>query len=308
MRDSNIIERAYQLIGEPIDPIQKVSEDIAEIVNYRESEAGETVEYFASPAQNRGAATIISADGAGSLTYHKVELKTVTALSFSGLQSNLETVLLDEILNSKDQLALAQKKEAIITSMSNQEAANVMALIFGYAGGEVNKVTGLDFLDTLILMKEKISNFSSNYVLLCASDVYNALEKYDVDNKAVYNYRLPIKEVLASMNVVKIIKVLGIDKNAADILPAGHCALVGISNKAIEGKPITLLRRKMPKGIAEYSGCAEGAVRLIDVAKIPTIINGSGANTLGYGVFGYSSVIQVLLNPACVAWCDDILI
>jgi hypothetical protein len=82
---------------------------------------------------------------------------------------------------------------------------------------------------------------------------------------------------------------------------------VGRNSGLAAGRPITFLRRKFSKEIAELSGAAEGAVRLIDVAKTPTVINGSSANTLGYGVFGYESIIQVLTNYRAIAWSDDLI-
>ena len=107
MDRSKALETAYQLINSPIDPNQKCALILEDIVNYKESEAGETVEYFASPAQDRGVDDIYTADANGLVTFHKVPLKGVTALSFVGLQSKEETVLINEVLNSKDQTALA---------------------------------------------------------------------------------------------------------------------------------------------------------------------------------------------------------
>jgi hypothetical protein len=244
------------------------------------------------------------------LTYHKIGLKTVTALTFVGLQSKLETVLIDEILNSKDQSALAQKKEAIIRAMDSEEVKRILNLCLAVASQEVNKVTGMDLLDTIILMKEKVSNYATDYVLLVASDVMNEIESYDKDNVSTFNYKMSIKEELAKIGIVKIVKVLGdsgLAGSSTPTLAAGKAILVGRNSGLAAGRPITFLRRKFSKEIAELSGAAEGAVRLIDVAKTPTVINGSSANTLGYGVFGYESIIQVLTNYRAIAWSDDLI-
>jgi len=310
MERKDVIDRAYQLINEPIDPNLKCGVEIVDIVNYKESEAGETVEYFASSAQDRAADDIYAADANGTLTYHKIGLKTVTALTFVGLQSKLETVLIDEILNSKDQSALAQKKEAIIRAMDSEEVRRILNLCLAVASQEVNKTTGMDLLDTIIAMKEKVSNYATDYVLLVASDVMNEIESYDKDNVSTFNYKMSIKEELAKIGIVKIVKVLGDSYYAGSTTPtlaAGKAILVGRNSGLAAGRPITFLRRKFSKEIAELSGAAEGAVRLIDVAKTPTVINGSSANTLGYGVFGYESIIQVLTNFRAIAWSDDLI-
>ena len=310
MERKDVIDRAYQLINEPIDPNLKCAVELADIVNYKESEAGETVEYFASAAQDRGADTIYAADANGTLVYAKVGLKTVTALTFVGLQSKLETVLIDEILNSKDQSALAQKKEAIIRAMDSEEVHRILNLCLAVPSQEVNKVTGMDLLDTIIKMKEKVSDYATDYVLLCASDVMNEIEKYDKENVGTFNYKMEIKAELAKIGIVKIVKVLGnsgLAGGSTPCLDAGKAILVGRNSGLAAGRPITFLRRKFSKEIAELSGAAEGAVRLIDVAKTPTVINGSSANTLGYGVFGYESIIQVLTNFRAIAWSDDLI-
>jgi hypothetical protein len=310
MERKDVIERAYQLINTPIDPNLKCPVALEDIVNYRESEAGETVEYFASPAQDRGDTVISVADGNGHLTYNKIGLKTVLPLTFIGIQSQLETILLDEIMNSKDQTALAAKKDGIIRSMDNKEIYNVMNLCLGAGEGqEIDKVTGEDLLDVIIRMKQLISDYSTDYVLIVAADVSDKIESYDKDNVTTFEYSFPIVDQLARLGIKKVVKVLGtIGDGSTKVLANGLAILVGRNSNIATGgqRPVTMLRRKFGKETAELSGATEGAVRLVDVAKTPTIIDAT-YNVLGYGVFGYESVIQVLLNPRAVAWTDNIL-
>lgn len=306
----NAIERAYQLINEPIDPNLRCPVEILDIVNYKESEAGETVEYFASSAQDRGNDAIYAADANGTLTYEKIGLKSTTALTFVGLQSKLETVLIDEILNSKDQSALAQKKDAIIRAMDSEEVKRILALCTAVAGQEVHKTTGMDLLDVIIKMKEKVSNYATEYVLLVAADVMNKIDSYDKDNVATFNYKMGIREVMAQIGIIKVVKVLGdsyLAGSTTPVLADGKAVLIGRNSALSAGRPITFLRRKFSKEVAELSGAAEGAVRLIEVAKTPIVINAGPANTLGYGVFGYESIIQVLTNFRATCWSDEII-
>lgn len=310
MERKDVIERAYQLINEPIDPNLRCPVELVDIVNYRESEAGETVEYFASSAQDRAADDIYAADANGDITYHKVPLKSVTALTFAGLQSKLETVLIDEILNSKDQSALAQKKSAIIRAMDSEEIRRILNLCLAASTQEITKDTGEDLLDVIIKMKQKVSDYSTDYILLVASDVMDAIEKYDKENVTSFHYKMSIMEEIAKLGIKKVVKVLGNSGYAAGdtpVLAAGKAILVGRNSNLANGRPITFLRRKFEKEIAELSGAGEGAVRLIDVAKTPQVINANGKNTLGYGVFGYESIIQVLTNYRAVSWSDEII-
>jgi len=310
MERDKVIERAYQLINEPIDPNLRVPLAIEEIVNYREAEPGETVEYFASSAQDRAADDIYAADANGTITFHKVPLKSVTALTFVGLQSKLETVLIDEILNSKDQSALAQKKDAIIRAMDNEEVRLCLNLVLAAASQEITKDSGEDLLDVIIKMKQKVSNYSTDYILLVASDVMDKIERYDKDNVDNFHYKMSIMEEIAKLGITKVVKVLGNSGYAAGdtpVLADGKAILIGRNSQLAKGRPIFFTRRKFSKEIAELSGAPEGAVRLINFAQTPTPINASNANTLGFSCYGYESKIQVLTNYRAVSWTDEII-
>jgi len=310
MERRDVIERAYQLINEPIDPNLRCPVALEDIVNYKESEPGETVEYFASPAQDRAITDLITVDAAGSIAYVKVPLKAVTALTFVGLSSNLETVLIDEILNSKDQTALAAKKDGIIRGMDNEEVRRILNLCLAASTQEVTKASGEDLLDVIIKMKQKVSPYADDYILLVASDVMDEIEKYDKANVTNFHYKMTIKEVLADLGIKKIVKVLGetrFDASTVAVLAAGKAILVGRNSQLVKGRPIHFLRRKFEKEIAELSGAGEGAVRLIKVVETPYVINSAAKNTLGYGVFGYESVIQVLTNYRAISWSDEII-
>ena len=304
------IEKAYELINTPIDPNLRCPVELADIVDYKESEAGETVEYFASSAQDRAADDIYAADADGTITYHKIGLKSVTALTFVGLQSKLETILIDEIMNSKDQTALAAKKDGIIRAMDCEEVRRIINLVLAASTQEINKASGEDLLDVIINMKQKVSNYATNYILLVASDVMDAIEKYDKENVTNFYYKMGILEEFAKLGIQKVVKVLGNSGYAGGdtpVIAAGKAILVGRDSSLAQGRPIKFRRRKFGKEIAELSGASEGAVRLVNIEGTARIINGSGANTLGYGVYGYESVIQVLTNFRAVSWSDDLI-
>jgi len=306
----NPIEKAYELINTPIDPNLRCPVELADIVDYKESEAGETVEYFASSAQDRAADDIYAADADGTITYHKIGLKSVTALTFVGLQSKLETILIDEIMNSKDQTALAAKKDGIIRAMDCEEVRRIINLVLAASTQEINKASGEDLLDVVINMKQKVSNYATNYILLVASDVMDAIEKYDKENVTNFYYKMGILEEFAKLGIQKVVKVLGNSGYAGGdtpVIAAGKAILVGRDSSLAQGRPIKFRRRKFGKEIAELSGASEGAVRLVNIEGTARIINGSGANTLGYGVYGYESVIQVLTNFRAVSWSDDLI-
>ena len=310
MDRDKVIDRAYMLINEPIDPNLRCAVELKDIVNYREAEAGETVEYFASSAQDRAADDIYVAAGDGQITFHKIALKSTTALTFVGLQSKLETVLIDEILNSKDQTALAQKKDSIIRAMDSEEVRRILNLCLAASTQEITKASGEDILDVIINMKQKVSNYATDYILLVASNVMDEIEKYDKENVDNFNYKMSILEEIGKLGIKKIVKVLGNPGYAGGdtpVLADGKAILVGRNSNLAKGRPIFFTRRKFSGEIAELSGAKDGAVRLINVANTPIPVNAGNTNTLGYGVFGYESIIQVLTNFRAVSWSDEII-
>ena len=309
MERQDVISKAYKLINEPIDPNLRCPVELADIVNYSESEPGTVVEYFASNAQDRAITDLVTVDANGEIAYVKVGLKTTTALTFVGISSKLETVLIDEIMNSKDQGALAAKKNGIIRGMDNEEIKRILALCTAVAGQEVTADSDDDLLDMIIKMKQKISDYSTDYILLLASDVMDKYESYDKDNVGSFNYKMEIEKEVAKLGIKKVVKVLGqsrFDASTASLITAGRAILIGRNSNLTEGRPIHFLRRKFSGEIAELSGAKEGAVRLINIANTPIPINAGNTNTLGYGVYGYESVIQVLTNYRATCWAQNL--
>jgi len=66
-----------------------------------------------------------------------------------------------------------------------------------------------------------------------------------------------------------------------------------------------MVRRKFSGEIASLAGAKEGDVRLVKILENPQPINAANAMTLGYGVFGYESLILAITNYRAIAWCDD---
>jgi hypothetical protein len=299
------IAKAYELIGSPVDPNLKVPREVFDIVDFKESVAGETVEYFAS--DNAATDDIYAADANGTITYHKVTLGSVTALTFVGLQSKLETVLIDEIMNSKDQTALAAKKDGIIRSMDKEEARRILLLVLAVASQEITPDTDNDILDVFIKMKQLVSNYADNYILLVAGNVMDAIEVYDKENADNHYYKVGIVEQLAKVGISKIVKVIGnsgYDAGNTPVLANGRAILVGRDSSLASGRPLKFRRRQFSGEVAKLAGAEEGATRLISMAETPQPINGDGANTLGYAVFGYESQISVLTNYRAVSWAN----
>jgi len=192
--------------------------------------------------------------------------------------------------------------------MDNIEKKNILSLCLAASAQEVNKVSGEDLLDTIIAMKQKVDKYCSDYILLVASDVMEAIEKYDKENVSTFNYKMSIMDEIAKLGIKKVVKVVGEDGSGVSVLADGKAILVGRESAiANNGRPLTLCRRKFNKEIAEASGATEGASRLVDVVRIPLPVNAAGKQTIGYSTYGYESVVQVLLNPKAISWSDDLI-
>jgi hypothetical protein len=210
-------------------------------------------------------------------------------------------------LNSKDQTALARKKVAITRGMDKEEVARVLNLILGIPSQEVALVSGEDLYDGILKMVHKIEDYGDNYIMLVGSSVKEAIDVYDKVNVDSFHYRIGIKETLANMSI-KVIKVpagakVRLDGGAYSPILAAHSAIMIALNSQLKlGKPILFVRRKISPEIAQGMGInVDEAFRLVSVAQTPTVINNS-KNILGYGVFGYESLIQAVTNFKAICW------
>ena len=288
-----------QVLGAPIDPNLKVPVALMEIAEIETALPGELVRIFNNSAEDVQTDVIYSVDANGGLTINKVSPVAPATLAFVGLQSKLDYVLIDEILPAADQNALARKKAGITRAMDKQEVKRICDAILGLASQEVVQASGEDIYDLLVKMVHSVEDSGDNYVLLAGSSVKEAIDNYDKENADNFHYRIGIKETLAQLGI-KVIKMTG-KVNGAAILATAKLILVARDSTLAIGKPITFVRRLMSPEITKLMN-SESAERAICVAQAPTVINGDGKNTLGYGVFGYESIIETITNYRALAW------
>jgi len=295
-----------RVIGVPIDPNLPVPVIISEIANVETAEPGEEVKYYS--AYDANVDDVYTADSNGVITAHKLTANSATALSFQGLQSKLEYVLINDVLagsegNKPDVGVLGRKKAGIVRGMEKEEVRRLMALCLSQASQEVTQASGEDLYDLIVKMVQLVEDFGDNYVLLMGNTVKAALDVYDKVNADNFNYRIGIQEYLAKAGI-KPIKVTGTFTNSSGasqrILAVDKLILVARDSTIAAGKPFTFVRRKVNPEIAKMMN-AESAERLISVAQAPSIIDGTN-NLLGYGVFGFESVIECMQNKYAIAW------
>jgi len=287
-----------QVLGAPIDPNLKVPVALSEIADTETAQPGELVRIFNSSAEDAGVDSIYAVDADGGLIIQKVSPVTPATLTFVGLQSKLQYVLIDEILPSPDQNALGRRKASITRAMDKQEVKRICDAILGIPSQEVVQGGG-DLYDLIVAMVHKVEDYGDNYVLLAGSTVKEAIDTFDKVKAGTFNYRIGIKEYLASAGI-KVIKVTGA-VNGGALLATDKLILVARDSTLAQGKPITFVRRLLSPEIVKLMN-SESADRAISVAQAPVIINAANKNTLGYGVFGYESIIETITNYRALAW------
>lgn len=288
-----------QVLGAPIDPNLKVPVALAEIAEIETAQPGDLVRIFNNSAEDVQEDVIYSVDANGGLTINKVSPVAPATLTFVGLQSKLDYVLIDEILPAADQNALARKKAGITRAMDKQEVKRICDAILGIPSQEVTQASGEDLYDLIVKMGHLVEDYGDNCVLLVGSAVKEAIDTYDKENADNFHYRVGIKEYLAEAKI-KVIKMTG-KVNGSAILATAKLILVARDSTLAIGKPITFVRRLMSPEIAKLMN-SESTERAISVAQAPQVINASGKNTLGYGVFGYESIIETITNYRALAF------
>jgi len=292
-----------RLIGQPIDPNLKVPVAIAEICNVETAEAGEIVKTFEASDANADDIYVI---GDSTLVKNVVTPVTPATLTFTGLKSKLEYVLVDTVLGLEDQGALARKKASITRAMDKEELRRILAGILSLGACEVTVgiVAGAIYENFLVL-KQAVEDYGDNFVMLVSPDVQAKIDSYEIDNAvAVRSYNVSLKQMLKDAGIT-VIKIVG-KVNGANMMTTKTAILIARDSTLAAGRPIYFIRRLINPAIAAQMGI-EGGERLISVAQVPTIVSADGLNLLGYGCFGYESISLSITNYRAIAWSQAIL-
>ena len=299
-------------LGQPLDYNLKVSPVLSEIANIETAQPGELVRIFNYTGEDASADDIYTADANGALTAHKVSAVSPATLTFAGLQSTIEYVLINEVLPAVDQNALARKKAGIGRAMDKEELYRILNAILALDGGtgepdlEVVQATGDDLYDLIDKMVTAVEDYADDYVLLASASVFRAIRNYDKDNSTVAAYRVGLDTYLENAGI-KVIKVKGavIDTGGTHsvLLASGKMILIGRNSEFAAGKPITFVRRLMTPEIAKAMN-SESAERAISIANAPVPIVSNGSGTLGWACFGYESVIEAICNYKAICFAS----
>ena len=302
MIDGTIHLELARLIGEPIDENVQTRMLVSDICDEFVAEAGEKVWTFS--ARDNDPDEVYDVAVGGAITVVKRDPLGDVQLTFKGLNSKLEYVLVDSILSSVDTNVLGRKKAKITRGMDKLELRMVLkAITDSSAVQSVALDSGEDLYDVLQQAIHKLEDYGTTILLLAGSTVKNKIDTYEKEKVTVNNYKLSLTEFLAASGV-KVQKIYGVvkytgDQTAQPLLAANKFIMIALDSTIAEGKPLAFVRRRINPEIAKLMGAnVETAQRAIITNPTPVI--DSGSNTLAYGVYGYESVIYAILNPLAI--------
>jgi len=304
--DRNYALEIAQLIGSPINTQLPVPVELSAIADTFTAQPGEKVYRFTNLDAT---ADVVLDVSTGAIVTVKRDAVGDAEMTFKGLNSKLEYVLVDAVLASPDTDLLSRRRESITRAMDKKEVKLIVdAIIAGTAQYFPTVVpedigSGADLYDLIVAMKHKVEDYGDGYVLLCASDVKEAIDNYDkaINGSNVGGISLPAKLKELGIEVVKMYGKVSVAENEAEVavMPAGKMILVAKNSRISEGKPIKFVRRLISPEIAKLMGATvDGAQRATIVN--PTPVNLAGVNYLAYGVYGYESIIFCITNPKCI--------
>jgi hypothetical protein len=308
-----------RLLGEPINTQLPVPVAISEIADTFTAEPGEHI--WRIKNLDNTPDIILDVDPNGVITPVKRTPLTDVELTFKGLNSKMDYVLVEDVLNKVDTNALARRKEAISRGMDKTELKTIIDALLtptnevfphNEVGGYVVTVeSGDDLYDVFFKAKHGVEDYGDNYHALVGGTVKEKIDTYDKDNVTTFNYNITLMDRLAKVGI-SLRKIFGkVSRNASetetDLLDKKKLILVARDSTIAEGKPIQFVRRKINPAIAQLMGAdVDSAQRAIMVGQVPVIVEVSGTkeNVLGYSVYGYESVVIAVKNPRAIATAD----
>lgn len=304
-----------KLIGAPVREQLPCAVELTEIADIFYAEPGEHVWRYSTVDTTADVVLAVSASD-GAITVVKRTPMDDVELTFTDLNSKLEYVLAHQVINSPDLQALAARKASITRGMDKRELQLILAAILantaGYLPGENCQEYTVqstdDLYDCIMGMKQAVEDYGDDFVLLCGSTVKNKIDTYDKDKAESHNYNVTLTAKLRELGI-KVMKVYGNVSYASNetetaVMTATSAILVARNSRIADGKPIKFVRRKISADQAALMGCEVDAAKGRGLWAAPTPINVSGVNTLGYGVYGFESVIFCITNPKAICLCD----
>lgn len=320
MNTENLQLEIAKLIGAPISVQLPVPVEMSAIADFTLVQPGE----HAWRIQNLDftADVILDVNVDGVITVVKRTPVQDVELAFKGLNSKLEYVLVQDVLNSADQTTLARRKASISRGMDKTELKLVLDAMLTPSStyypankvanlNDVAATSGQDIYDVLITKKQALEDYGDKFLVLAGKNVKNAIENFDKAQATSLNYNLTLEARLAQkgITVMKIFGQVSVATNEAevDLLDADTFIMIAQNSRIDGGKPVQFARRVISPEIAKFMGAdVDNLQRAIMVTQVPTMVTLAGTSQplLAYGVYGAEWVVFAITNPYAIASCD----
>lgn len=319
MREGSVQLEISKKIGEPISPELPVPVELEAMCNVVTAEPGEKVWRYTATDTTADVVYNVNADG--SLDEVKRTPTGDAEITFQGLNSKKEYVLIDDILGETDNVGVLGRRKASITrGMDKKEVYAVLQAVTGQTAlGQSNAnfvpgvacqsvvpASGDDLYDVILAMKHKVEDYGDDYLLLEGSDVKEAIDSYSKDKVTSHNYNVKLREEIKGWGMQEM-KVYGTfqDEAAAtyQVMNKKYLVMIARNTRIADGKPITFVRRRISPEIAKFiKASPDNMQRLIIGDQAPQLIGSS--DTFAYSVWGYESVIFLITNPYAIVFAD----
>jgi len=311
-----------KLIKEPINYQQPVPVELEAIADVYTAEPGEHVWRVKNIDELFD--VVLDVDVDGKITVIKRSPLQDIELTFKGLNSKKDYVLVEDVLNKVDTDALARRKEAITRGMDKRELKLILDAILApantyypynlTANAGITVASADDLYDVLLKAKHALEDYGDGYVTLAGTSVKEAIDLYDKAKAASFNYNVTLSAKLRELGI-DVLKVFGkVSVDSADpetvetkLLAAKKFIMVAKNSRVVNGKPISFVRRRITPAIAERMGAdVDKAQRAIFVGQVPTpvVFAGTSREVLGFSVYGYESIIFCITNPKAIVAAD----
>lgn len=312
-----------RLIGEPINIQQPVAVQLTDIADVFTAEAGEHMWRLKDLDKTSDVVLNVTPDGIIK-PVKRTPMQDVL-LSFEGLNSPLDYVHVNDVLNSVDTTALARRKEAITRGMDKRELKMIIDALFTptasifpsneVGGYVVTPTSGDDIYDVFMKAKHGIEDYGDQYSALVGSTVKERIDTYDKDHATAFQYKVTanggLKASLQSLDITvrKVFGKLATTTTGSEVLlmDKKKLILVARDSSIADGKPIQFVRRNISAQMAaSMGGTTDNAQRIVLVGQTPQTINVAGETNLvlAYSIYGYESIVMAVKNPMAIATAD----
>lgn len=311
-----------QLIKEPINTQKRVPVALSLIADSYVAEPGEHV--WRVKNLDNTFDVVLDVDVDGKITVIKRTPLIDVALTFKGLNSKQEYVLLQDVLNNINYDALGTRKESITRGMDKKELQLIFDAILtptntyypynATANAGITIASGEDIYDVMLKAKHALEDYGDGYPTLVGSTLKEKIDTYAKDKAGTFNYDVALSAKLRELGI-EIHKVFGkVSSDTADpevtetkLLDSKKMIMVAKNSELENGLPISFVRRRITPEIAQQAGAnVDTAQRAIFVGQVPTpvVFSGTSRSVLGFSVQGFESIIFCITNPKGIVAAD----